>query len=223
MADKSVKLSTSSFRDIPICELCLEDALKAGAAKSEKLKPEDFQPTSVRFCVDGLYKCMKSYARKHDTSVFAITRDLSWYWASFCSTNVVMAALVKDYYALLDDISENTSYTDLSERMDESKKIEKVGRTKHHYPLLIPRVCHGAISDCAEVMGISLMIFYQLGWGKAMTTNQAGLYSDWARDIVSPLYDEVMGQADHRLKILKETRNTLENRLLEQAAKNAEG
>ena len=212
MADKSVKLSTSSFRDIPLCELCLEDALKAGAAKSEKLKEQDFQPTSLRFCVDGLYKCLRSYARKHGTSVFAMTRDLSWYWASFCSTDETLALLVSEYYSLLDDIAENTDYTDLSERMDEAKKIEKVGRSKHHYALSIPRVCHGIMSDCAEVLGVPLFIFYQLGLAKALTVNQEGLYATWAKSIVSPLYEEVMGKAAQRLDTLQETRDTLEKR-----------
>lgn len=214
MAGKSVKLSTTSFRDTPICELCLEDALKAGSAKSEKLKPQDFKETSVRFCVDGLYKWLKAYARKYGTtSVFGMIRDLSWYWASFCSTDSTMVGLAKEYDSLLDDLAEKTAFTDLAERMDEPLRVEKIGRAGRHFTVLVPASPHSVIQDCASALGTSFSVFFQLGLAKALISNRQGLYSSWATEKFVPLFDEFMTRAKKRLEGLKEIRKVMEYRM----------
>lgn len=214
MAGKSVKLSTTSFRDTPICELCLEDALKAGAAKSEKLKPQDFKETSIRFCVDGLYKWLKAYAKKYGTtSVFGMIRDLSWYWASFCSTDSTMIGLTREYDSLLDDLAEKTSFTDLAERMDEQLRVEKIGRSGYPFSVVLPSGSWGAIQDCASALGTSFSVFFQLGLARALTSNSQGLYSSWAAEKFVPLFDEFMTRAKKRLDGLKEIREIMEYRL----------
>lgn len=216
MADKSVKLSTSSFRDTPICELCLEDALKAGAAKTEKLKSQDFKETSMRFCVDGLYKWCKSFARHYgEVSVFGMIRDLSWYWASFCSTDETMVGLVAEYYSLLKDITEKTSFTDLADRMDEPLRVEKIGRSSYPFSILIPQGAWGAIQDCAGALGTSFSVFYQVGLARVLSTNSQDLYGAWSVEKFIPLYDEFMQRSKGRLKGLKEIRKIMELRLEE--------
>jgi len=221
VADKPIKLSTSSFRDVPICELCLEDALKAGAARSAQLKPQDFKETSIRFSVNGLLKWYKSYAKHYgETSVYTMFRDLGWYVASYCVTNDVLVSLVKEYYSLLKDITENTDYDDLAERMDESKKIEKIGFSRHHCSLLVPLSCHGVVSDCAAAIGTPFSIFYQLELGMALIANQRELYGAWGKSKVIPLFEEVIGRAEQRLKNFREIRGTMEQRQLEQAYEN---
>src|SRR3972149_677303 len=180
-----VNLNPKSFQDTPLCELCFEDALKAGAKKSESLKPSDFKETSIRFCVDGLYKWYKSFSKHYETgSVFTMIRDSSWWWSSFCATDPTLTKLVKDYYSLLKEITENTSYTDLAERMDDASRVEKVGRSKLHFSILIPYEAHGVILDCSTALGVPFSLFFQVGLGKALSSNRQGLYSKWVADKV---------------------------------------
>lgn len=216
MGGKSVKLSTSSFRDTPICELCLEDALKAGAAKTEKLKSQEFKETSIRFCVDGLYKWYRSFAKHYgEVSVFGMIRDLSWYWASFCTVDETMTGLVGEYYTLLKDITENTSFTDLADRMDEILRVEKVGRSKYPFSIVIPQGAWSAIQDCAVALGTSFSTFYQVGLARALSTNSQGLYAAWSVEKFIPLFDEFDRRSKARLAGLKEIRKVMELRLEE--------
>jgi len=210
-----VNLNPKSFQDTPLCELCFEDALKAGAKKSEKLKPADFKETSIRFCIDGLYKWYKSFSRHYGkSSVFVMIRDASWWWASFCGTDPTLTKLVREYYALLKDITENTSYADLAERMDEAPKIKEVGRSGYPFSVLIPFECHGIISDCAAALGMTFGQFYQLGLAKALAANRNGMYSKWVADKVDPLLNEVMGRAEDRLRSFREIRGVMLERQL---------
>ena len=216
MVDKSVKLSTSSFRDIPICELCLEDALKAGAAKSEKLKPQDFRETSMRFCVDGLHKCLKSFAKHYgETSAFGMIRDLSWYWASFCSADETMVGLVHNYYSLLKDLTEKTDFTDLFDRMDEPLRVKEIGRSGYPFTVIVPIGARSVIQDCAVALGTSFSVFYQVGLSKALASDSQGRYSAWAATRFVPLFDEFMQRSKARLRGMKEIRKIMEIRLEE--------
>jgi len=211
VVDKSVKLSTSSFRDIPICELCLEDALKAGAAKSEKLKPQDFRETSIRFCIDGLCSWLKSFAvNRGETTLFAMTRDLSWYWASFCSTDETMLGLVVEYYSLLRDLTEKTALTDLVAQLDEPLRVKEVGYGGRPLNIVVPRAAWGSIQECATALGASASIFYQLGMAKALTSNSLELYSSWSAERFVPLFGEFMQRAKDRLVRLKRIRRHME-------------
>lgn len=208
-----INLNPKNFKDTPLCDLCFEDALKTGAEKSGNLSQQDFKETSIRFCVDGLYKWYKSYAKHYgDTSVFVMVRDASWYWASFCGTDDVMVGLVKEYYSLLKDITEETYYTDLADRMDEAVRVKEFGNVGQHFTLSIPLTCHGVIGDCATALGMSFSSFYQLGLGKALSSNKNELYSKWADWVVRPLFDEVMEKANLRLENFLEVRNTLNYR-----------
>jgi hypothetical protein len=204
-------LNPKGFQDIPLCELCFEDALKAGAKRSEELDTKDFHETSVRFCIDGLYKWMKSYSRNcGGASVFIMSRDISWWWASFCSTDDTLSKIVKEYYVLLKDITENTDYTDLAERMDEQFHVEKIGRGGRPFNIFIPRECFGVISDCATAVGAPFSIFFQLGLAQALSTNRNGLFSKWATSKVVPLFSEVMGKAKSRMRDFRRIRNDME-------------
>ena len=213
---KSVKLSTASFRDTPIIELCLEDALKAGAAKTEKLVKEQqtLKETSMRFCVNGLYKCLKSFAKHYgETSAFAMIRDLSWYWSSFCTTDETMVNLVREYYSLLKDLTENTDFTDLWDRMDEPLPVKEVGWRGHPFNVSVPQVAWGAIQDCAMALGTSSSTFYQVGLSKAMASDSKGRYVAWAATVFVPLFDEFMQRSKVRLKSLQEIRHLMGYRM----------
>ena len=214
MAEKSVKLSTSSFRDIPICELCLEDALKAGAAKTNQLKPGELKETSMRFCVDGLYDWLRSFAKHYgESSPFGMIRDLSWYWASFCSTDKTMIGLITEYYSLLKDLTENTDYTDLVKDMNEPVRVEKIDRAGPHITAVIPFPAYGAIQDCAMALGTSFSVFYQLGLSKALASDSQGRYRTWATAKFIPLFDEFMKRSKAKLRKLKEIRRFMLVRL----------
>ena len=211
---KSVKLSTSSFRDVPICELCLEDALKAGAAKTGQLKPQELKETSIRFCVDGLYDWLRSFAKHYgESSPFGMVRDLSWYWASFCSTDETMIGLIQEYYSLLKDLTENTDFTDLVRDMNEPVRVEKVGRAGPHITVVIPFPSYGAIQDCAMALGTSFGVFYQLGLSKALAADSQERYSTWSATRFVPLFDEFMQRSKAKLKRLKEIRKFMGVRL----------
>ena len=207
---RGVNLNPRAFVDTPTCDLCFEDALEVGHKKSEGLKPQDFKETSIRFCVDGLYKWYKSFSKQHGkSSVFTMIRDASWWWASFCGTDPTLVKLVKEYYELLKDITENTSYADLAERMDEADRVEKVGKSRTHFSVNIPFECHGVISDCSVALGMSFGQFYQLGLAKALASNRNGIYAKWVKDTVDPLFDEVMGRAKTRIKSFGRIKNEL--------------
>lgn len=211
MAGKSVKLSTSSFQDIPICELCLEDALKAGAAKSEKLNPQDFRETSIRFCVDGLRGWLKSFAvNRGNTTLFAMMRDLSWYWASFCSTDETMQGLIREYYSLLKDLTEKTASTELVAQLDEPLRVKEIGYSEHPLNIVVPRAAWGSIQECATALGASVSVFYQLGLAKALSSNSMGLYGLWSADKFIPLFGEFMQRSKDRLARLKKIRRHME-------------
>ena len=206
-----LSLNPKTFRDTPICELCFEDALREGARKSSALTAQDFKETSIRFCIDGLYKWYKSYAKYHGkSSVFVMVKDASWYWSSFCGTDNSLTELVKGYYSLLKEITETTSCTDLAERLDEMERIEKIGRSGYPFSIVIPFECQGVINDCAVALGMPFSQFYQLGLAKAISANQNGLYNKWTIRKVDPLFFEVMGRVKLRVKSLRRIRNDLE-------------
>ena len=196
---KIVSINPSSFVETSLCDLCFEDALRIGSMKSAKLASSDFKETSLRFCVDGLYKWYKSFSKQsHNGSVFSMVRDASWYWSSFCGSNDLLINVTKEYFILLRDITENTSYTDLAERMDEAKRVKEIGRGGRPLNFTIPFESWGIISDCATAIGVPFSLFYQVGLGKALSANRDGLYQLWSKDKVQPLFDEIMASAKSR-------------------------
>jgi hypothetical protein len=214
-----VPLNPKTFKETPLCDLCFEEALKIGSRKSESLKSSDFKETSIRFCIDGLYKWYKSFSHSyHSKSVFAMIRDASWYWASFCENDLTFSSVVKEYYSLLKDITENTAYTKLAERMDESDKIEKTGHGGRPFSINIPVEANGVIADCAVAIGVTFSVFFQLGLGKALSANQQGLYSSWSQAKIQPLFDEVMTRAKARLDDFAEIRNSMEFKMVRDTA-----
>ena len=211
---KGVNLNPRAFVDTPVCDLCFEDALEVGRKKSDGLKPQDFKETSIRFCIDGLYKWYKSFARHYGkSSVYVMARDVSWYWASFCGTDPTMVGIVREYYSLLKDITENTPYADLAERMDEAERIKEVGKRSYTpFSIAIPSEAHGIIADCAGALGTNFSLFYQVGMGRALSANRQGLYSFWVDGKFNLLWEEVMSRSEKRLQDLLEIRNTMDFR-----------
>ncbi len=213
MADQSsVNLNPKSFRDIPLCELCFEDALKAGFKRCSDLPEEELKETSVRIHVAGLLKWYKVYGKTHQRSVLTLIRDISWYCASLCTVNRVLSMLVEEYYSLLKDIAEQTSYTDLADRMDQSRRIKEIAHGGEVMNVLIPREVHGIIADCATAVGTTFSVMLQLGLGIALASNREGLYQSWSRQEVLPLLKEVVQRGESRLLFFEEIRNSVEYR-----------
>lgn len=210
MPENLVSLNPLSFEDIRLCERCLEDALDEGHKLSEKQKPDAWHETSIRFCVDGLYKWYKSYVG--EGSVFSAVRDLSWHWMSFCCNDPVLSRARREYASLLKEITENTPYTDLADRMDEYHRFLYFGRRGRSFNISIPREASGVIGDTAVAIGTSFSSLLQVGLGWSLSTNRQGLYQSWIKSVFTPLFDEVMTVANNRLEEFTEIRNTLEFR-----------
>ncbi len=207
-------LNPKEFKKEPLCEKSFEEALEIGKAMSGQLEPTDFKETSIRFSIDGLYKWYRSYAKQHSTlSVFTMFRDISWYWSSYCISNSVMSRLVKEYYLLLKDITEQTSFTDLADRMDEAVRVKEMGKRSYPFSLSVPMEPHGIILDCATALGMSFSAFYQVGVGRALSANSKGLYTAWIGHCFQPLFDEVMTVAERRLGTFDEIRETVDYRI----------
>jgi hypothetical protein len=210
-----VNLNPKSFRDVPLAELCLEDALKAGARRSEALKPTDFKETSIRFCIDGLQHWLRTYSEDYcDRSLFYVVRDLIWHWASFCESNATLTEVRKSYVALRRDIVENSSYVDLVDRLQKGNRVKEFGFGAPPFNVLLPMEAYGVISRCGEAIGISFSKFVQVGLAWSLSTNNKGLYTDWINDVFVPLFTEVTTMASKRADTIDEIRGTLEQRML---------
>ena len=214
MADKSVKLSTTSFREVPLCELCLEDALKAGAAKNERLKPEEFHETSIRFCVDGLGGWLETYADAYyDGVLHRLLRDVSWQWASYCETNVSILKLRADLAELRFVISE-TNYTQLMDKLTSTQwRMKELGYSKKPINIHLPAAPYSVISHSATRLDISFSKFFQVGLAWSLSTNSMGLYASWVSGTVTPLLASLEDFIKGRLEDLADIQGNLFRRL----------
>lgn len=218
MADKgegkrrTANLGARHFRDQPLAELCVEDALKSGAERSAKLKDSEFVDTSLRFCIHGLRDWLTVFVENNpSTSLHSFIRDASWHWASFCEADDMLVTLVKEYCALRRAITENTAYPDLLDKMRETPDIMRFGRVRGWpFRVAIPREPYGVINETSTVLSLSFSKFYQVGLAWSLSTNKAGLYGPWVSGFVKPLMDNVMLIAEAKIKILQETRVVLE-------------
>jgi len=212
---KGVNLNPKTFQDTPFCELCFEDALKAGARKSESLKSDSFKETSIRFCVDGLRDWYVAYVDDYlEGSLYNVVRDISWQWASFCGTNDTLVKARVEFVKLRKEIAEKTSYTDLMNRLKQAGRIKEFGYAeKKPFTVLLPSEAMGVISRAGSVLGIPFSKFLQVGMGWSLSTNRQGLYTDWNTDTFAPLFKSVMGWADKKLVDLLEVRTILEHRM----------
>jgi len=217
--DKPVSINPQSFVDEALCDLCFEDALKIGQAKSGYLKPEDFDTTSIRPCVDGLIKRYKSFSRQYKGSVFSLLRDASWHWASFCETNEVFRDVTREYFSLLRDLTENYSYIDLEDKMDVGKKVKEIGYRSRPLTIIIPREAHGVIGDCGVAVGTTFSLFYQIGLGWSLSQTSREFYKDWISSVFQPLFDEVMEKAKKRLGDFQDIRDSIRARELRKQGK----
>ncbi len=203
---QAVSLNPKSFRDIPLCELCFEDALKVGARKSEELKPQDITETSVRFCIDGLGDWYSTYAEEHlDVSVHRVFRDIIWQWASFCETDATLSELRKAFNILRREIVEGTAYTDLVERMRKRVMVSGFGfPSSKPTHVTLPIEASGIISRVADTLGMDFSRFFQVGLAWSLSTNRSGLYSEWVSGVFRPLFDQVIAQAKLKVDDLDE-------------------
>ncbi len=216
---KSVSIRPSDAVEESLCDLCFEDALKIGSAKSSHLQPEDFDSTSIRPCVDGLVKRYKSFAKQYKGSVFSLLRDVSWHWASFCENNEVLVSVTREYFSLLKDLTENYNYTDLEDKLDVGKKIKELGYRSRPLNIIIPREAHGVITDCGVAVGTTFSLFYQVGLGWSLRQNSRQLYKSWSEESYQPLFDEVMIKAEKRLDDFLDIRDSISARELRKLGK----
>jgi len=203
-----VTLNPKSFQDIPLAELPIEEALKAGARRSEDLNVSAFKETSLRFCINGLRSWLHVYVKDYcDRSFYYVLRDLSWHWASFCATNPTMLKVCSDYFSLRKELVENTSYTDLVDRMQQFHWFKEFGHgSRSPCNILMPIETMGIIGETGEAIGIPFSRFFQVGLAWSLSTNKQGLYADWVRDVFTPLFQEVLSVAEKRIVDFDEIR-----------------
>ena len=213
--NKSVSIRPSEAVEESLCDLCFEDALRIGVAKSTNLKSQDFKETSIRFCVDGLRDWYVAYVDDYlEGSLYNVVRDISWQWASFCGTNDTLVKARVEFVKLRKEIAEKTSYTDLMNRLKQAGRIKEFGYSeKKPFTVLLPSEAMGVISRAGAVLGIPFSKFLQVGMGWSLSTNRQGLYVDWNTDTFAPLFKSVMDWADKKLVDLLEVRTILEHRM----------
>jgi hypothetical protein len=219
-----VNLNPKAFQDTPLADLCLEDALKAGFRKSENLKPTDFRETSIRFCINGLRNWLSRYAKDYgDRPFFYTIQDVSWHWASFCKVNSVLVNVCKEYATLSREIVESSSYTDLVERLQQPTWFEKFGHgSRTPCNIVLPLEVLGVIGETGEAIGLPFSKFFQVGLAWSLSMNKQGLYSEWTKDVFTPLFNEIMEAAKKRVTVLHEVRIIFEDRLCTQLREQAE-
>ena len=212
---RGVNLNPKAFVDTPTCDLCFEDALEVGRKKSDALKPQDFKETSIRFCVDGLRDWYATYAEDVlSSSIRYVLRDISWQWASFCTTDPTLTKARTAFVVLRKEITENTAYTDLIDRMKQQAKIKEFGYTSRRpFNLDLPLEAMGVISRTGEALGIPFSRFFQVGLGWSLSTNRQGMYAEWTKEVFTPLQNAVMDWAKGKLDDLLEVEFLLHLRL----------
>ncbi|MGR3295993.1 MAG: hypothetical protein ACUZ8A_07190 [Candidatus Bathyanammoxibius sp.] len=210
-----VNLNPSSFRDTPLAELCLEDALKAGANRSSNLKPSEFKETSIRFCVEGLRDWYTAYVDDYcNCSLFQVIRDISWHWASYCETSEAMTLARTEFADLRREIAEKTAYVDLMDRMKKTTRIpEFVARGRTPYNLVLPTEVIGVVGRTGTALGIPFYGFFQVGLAWSLSTNRQGLYPAWVAEKFTPLFASVTKCMNTKVEELAEIRDNLTNRL----------
>lgn len=210
---RTVNINPKSFREIPLCELCFEDALKVGSARNKELSSGDFQETSIRFCVDGLLKWSYAYSEDYyEGSLFNLVRDGCWQWASFCGTDETMVQVAKQYHDLLREITDKTSYTDLADKLDDAVRVRSFGFRSRPFNVTIPRKVVGVVGKCGAAVGLPFSLFFNVGMAWSLSTNRDGKYSAWVSDVFTPLFAELMASAESRIHHFCEIKNTLDFR-----------
>ena len=214
MTDNKVKLSTSSFRDTPLVELCMEDALALGKARLKGMNPEDFRDTSIRFCIDGLYDWLTIYVDKYcNGSLFKTISALSWHWESFCDTDATLLKLRAGFSETRHEIAENTSYVDLMDSLHQGPRHKEFGYVSRHPTLIrVPSSVVRVVGHTSSALGMSFSRFFQVGLAWSLSTNREGLYSAWVTAVFTPLFTSLMDYAKQRLNTLEEVRILLEDR-----------
>jgi hypothetical protein len=210
--ERKANLSASSFRDIPLCELCLEEALGIGKERTTKLKDSELAVTSIRFCVPGLRDWMSAYCDSYASmSLSAFMRDISWHWSSFCATNEPMVDLVKEYRALQRVITEKTAYTDLMEKARITPDAVRFGKTySTPFTVFVPHEVAQIVNNVGHVLDIPFSRLFQVGLAWSLSTNRMGLYNPWVEGVAKPLTGSVMHTVTIKRKVLEETRIVLE-------------
>jgi len=192
----------------------LEDALKVGAAKNEKLKPEDFTETSIRFCVGGLSGWLEDYADEHyDGSLRRMLRDVSWQWASYCEANPGMLK-VKVALSGLRNVLSETNYTNLMDELATTRwRLKELGYSGKPVNVRLPNGSSGVISRLAGPLDISFSRFFNIGLSWSLSTNNKNLYASWIEGTVAPLMAELADHCQRRLEDLADVQAKLTRRL----------
>lgn len=206
-----VRIGLSSFKDVPLCELTMEEALKSGIKKSADLKQADFLDTSIRFCVPGLRDWYSSYVHNYcDMALYSVFRNIVWQWASFCETDTTFKKVRDEFNALQRGIVESTTYTDLADKMRDVVRIKEFSYgSRIPFNVSLPREAVGIISQSSNALSIPFNSFLQVGYAWSLSTNRNGLYKPWVTSYVKPLLDSVMAHAEDQIVRLGEIRTIL--------------
>jgi len=207
-----VSIRPASFVKEDLCHLPFEEALKVCADKSSKVQLHEWHETSVRFCVDGLLKRYKSFARQNRTTLSSLLRDASWHWASYCVNDPILSSVTTEYFSLLQDLTEKYVHTDLEERMDIAEKVKEIGYRGHPTNIKIASEVHGIINDSGISVGVPFSLHYQIGLGWSVSSSKQGLFAPWVQKVFRPLFDEMLEKAKERLQDFSEIRMVLAHR-----------
>jgi hypothetical protein len=210
---KSVSIHPKSFVDESLCNLSFEDAIKVGADRSSRIKPEDFRETSVRLCIDGLYRWLDDFSQDTEiASTFCLTRDFIWMWLDYCDNQAEWVELQRLHRRLTKEITHNSSYTDLVDELNKRSWIKSIGRSGRPTNVVIPVSGSKRLSRYCDASSVSFSHLYSLGMGWCLSQNSLGYYKSWTNDKVMPVLDEVNRLvADRRNKFL-ELENTYQFR-----------
>jgi len=214
-ADKKksgVSIRPDTFTKEALCTLPFEEAIKACADRSGKVQPHEWHETSVRFCVSGLLKRYRSFARQNRMTLSSLLRDMSWHWASYCVENPTLSGVTTEYFSLLLDLTERYSYVDLEDQMDTSSRLKQVGFQGPPTNIKVAPEAHGIIADSGMAIGIPFSLHYQIGLSWSLSTSDHGKYAPWVKDIFQPLFREMLEKTDERLQNFSEIRIRLEHR-----------
>lgn len=206
-AEKGISVNPKTFKEQPLCELCFEDALRIGESRGGKLRAQEFKETSIRFCVDGLRDWLTTFADdRAGSSLYAVIRDGIWHWASFCETDPVLVTARKEFVRLRREIAEETSYTDVMERLKQPASILFGRASRRSINVALPMEAVGVVSRTGEALGIYFSKFVQVGLAWSLAHNRDRLYASWASEVFDPLFRSVMSWAAEKIADLGEVR-----------------
>lgn len=212
--DTVVSLNPSDFRHTELHELSFEDALQWGSKLSTEIDRDDWIETSVRFCVDGLFRWLDDFSTETGTtSTFHMIRDAMWMWLSYCDNKSEWIDLKRIHRRIAKEITHNSPYTDLVDALSDKEWLRSLGRSGRPTNIQIPRKVRKQLSEYCDAVGVSFPAFYSIGLAWCLSHNSKELYQSWVNKKVTPVLTELDSLVEQRKAKFLELENTYKYRL----------